>query len=76
MNCIQTKNSLNQRKGVSDVLESCIHRTFYKNEEDATAYYLDMVTRKKDLGGKYNEKALDDSYDDPTEEDEIDEDEE
>lgn len=67
-------NSLNQRKGVSDSLESCIHRTFYKNEEDATAYYLDTVTRKKDLGGKYNEIALDNTYDDPTEEDEIDED--
>ena len=35
-----------------------------------------MVTRKKDLGGKYNEKVLDNSYDDPTEEDEIDEDDE
>lgn len=69
-------NSLNQRKGVSDSLESCIHRTFYKNEEDATAYYLDTVTRKKDLGGKYNEIALDNTYDDPTEEDEIDEDDE
>lgn len=69
-------NSLNKRKGVLDALEACIHRTFYKNEEDATAYYLDMVTRKKDLGGKYNEKALDNSYDDPTEEDEIDEDDE
>lgn len=69
-------NSLNQRKGVSDALESCIHRTFYKNEEDATAYYLDTVTRKKDLGGKYNEIALDNTYDDPTEEDEIDEDDE
>ena len=69
-------NSLNKRKGDSDAVESCIHRTFYKNEEDATAYYLDMVTRKKDLGGKYNEKALDNSYDDPTEEDEIDEDDE
>lgn len=69
-------NSLNKRKGVLDALESCIHRTFYKNEKDATAYYLDMVTRKKDLGGKYNEKALDNSYDDPTEEDEIDEDDE
>lgn len=69
-------NSLNQRKGVSDSLESCIHRTFYKNEEDATAYYLDTVTRKKDLGGKYNEIALDNTYDDPTEEDEIDEDNE
>ena len=52
------------------------HKTFYKNEEDATAYYLDMITRKKNLGGKYNEKALDNSYDDLTEEDEIDEDDE
>ncbi len=69
-------NSLNQRKGVSDSLESCIHRTFYKNEEDATTYYLNTMTRKKDLGGKYSEKALDNSYDDPTEEDEIDEDDE
>lgn len=69
-------NSLNKRKGVSDSLESCIHRTFYKNEDDATAYYLDTVTRKKDLGGKYNEIALDNTYDDPTEEDEIDEDDE
>ena len=69
-------NSLNQRKGVSDSLESCIHRTFYKNEDDATAYYLDTVTRKRDLGGKYNEIALDNTYDDPTEEDEIDEDDE
>lgn len=69
-------NSLNQRKGVFDSLESCIHKTFYKNEEDATAYYLDMITRKKNLGGKYNEKALDNSYDDLTEEDEIDEDDE
>lgn len=68
--------SLNKRKGVSDSLESCIHRTFYKNEDDATAYYLDTVTRKKDLGGKYNEIALDNTYDDPTEEDEIDEDDE
>lgn len=34
------------------------------------------MTRKKDLGGKYNEIALDNTYDDPTEEDEIDEDDE
>lgn len=69
-------NSLNKRKGVLEALESCVHRTFYKNEEDAKAYYLDMVMRKKDLGGKYNEKVLDNSYDDLTEEDEIDEDNE
>lgn len=67
-------NSLNQRKGVADELENCIHKTFYKNEADATQYYLSQVARKKELGGKYNEKALDGSYDEPTEEDdEIDE---
>lgn len=63
-------NSLNRRKGVSDSLEACIQRTFYKNEDDATKYYLSQVTRKKDLGGKYNEKALDSSYDEPVEDEE------
>lgn len=63
-------NSLNQRKGVSDSLKACIQRTFYKNEEDATEYYLSQVSRKKNLGGKYNEKALDSSYDEPVEDEE------
>lgn len=69
-------NSLNQRKGISDSLERCIQRTFYKNEDDATEFYLNQVSRKKELGGKYNEKALDSSYDDlmGDEEDDIDED--
>ena len=62
-------NSLNQRKGVTDSLEACIKKTFYKNEEDATEYYLNQIARKKDLGGKYNEKALDSTYDEPTEND-------
>lgn len=60
-------SSLNQRKGVSDALENAIQRTFYKNEEDATTFYLSTVGRKKELGGKYNEKALDGTYDDPVE---------
>ena len=67
-------NNLNQRKGITDALESCIQKTFYKNEEDATEYYLNQVRRKKELGGKYNEKALDNTYDEPAEEDDIDED--
>lgn len=62
-------NSLNQRKGIVDLLETCIKTTFYKNEEDATEYYLNQVMRKKDMGGKYNEKALDSTYDAPTEND-------
>lgn len=49
-------SSLNQRKGIVDTLESCIIHTFYKNEEDATQYYQDRVLRKKEMGGKYNEK--------------------
>ena len=60
-------NSLNKRKGISESLEECIQRTFYKNEEDATQFYLNQVSRKKQLGGKYNEKALDNSYDIPVE---------
>lgn len=68
--------SLSQRKGIFASLEQCIQRTFYKNEDDATEFYLNQVSRKKALGGKYNEKALDSSYDDlmEDEEDEIDED--
>ena len=63
-------SSLNKRKGVIDELEHCIQSNFYKDEDDATAYYLSQVSRKKDLGGKYNEKALDNSYDELDEEDE------
>ena len=48
--------SLNQRKGILDELEACITHTFYKNEDDATSYYQNRISRKKDLGGKYNEK--------------------
>ena len=69
-------SSLNKRKGITDSLESCIRKTFYKDEEDATAYYLERVIRKKDLGGKYNEKALDSSYDYLDEDDDSDEDDE
>lgn len=50
---------LNQRKGILDAIDSTISKTFYKNEEDATKYYYDMMIRKKENGGKYNEKFLD-----------------
>lgn len=56
-------SSLNKRKGIIDSLEKCIRKTFYKNEEDATEYYMNRMVRKKELGGKYNEKALDSTYD-------------
>lgn len=62
-------NSLNKRKGVLDELEDCIQHTFYKNEEDATKFYIDLTQRKKDLGGKYNPKVLDSTYDEMEDED-------
>ncbi len=51
-------NGLNQRKGIQSTLEKTIKHTFYKNEEDATNYYSDMINRKQEYGGKYNEKFL------------------
>ena len=59
---IDTENqaaTTNQRKGISEQLESCIKNTFYKNEEDATEYYSKRVNRKKQYGGKYDQKFLD-----------------
>lgn len=49
-------NSLNHRKGILDQLEDCIERTFYADEHDATQYYQNRLERKKQLGGKYDEK--------------------
>lgn len=49
-------NSLNQRKGILDALEDCITHSFYKDEEDALNYYIERLERKRNLGGKYDEK--------------------
>lgn len=49
-------NSLNERKGILDLLENCIKHNFYSNENDATTYYTMQLKRKKKLGGKYDEK--------------------
>lgn len=49
-------NSVNERKGILNSLESCVKKTFYTNEDDATAYYREQLERKKNMGGKYNEK--------------------
>ena len=49
-------NSVNERNGILNSLESCIKKTFYTNEEDATTYYREQLKRKKTMGGKYNEK--------------------
>lgn len=52
-------SGLKQRKGVLEALERVIRSTFYRNEEDATAYYSGKMGRKKELGGQYDEKFLD-----------------
>ena len=62
---------MNQRKGIIDELEQVISKTFYQNEDDATQYYMDKMSRKKDYGGKYNEKFL--SYGNQLPEEEMDE---
>lgn len=49
-------NSLHHRKGILEQLEKCIQYTFYANEDDATQYYQEKLERKKQLGGKYEEK--------------------
>lgn len=51
-------NNLNKRKGITDSLQSCIFKNFYKNEDDATQFYKDLMVRKKELGGKYNDRFL------------------
>lgn len=52
-------NSLNQRKGILDQLESCIKHNFYSDEADATQYYLDRVRRKQAYGGNFDSRILD-----------------
>ena len=57
---IENKASdVNRRKNVLDDINSTLAKTFYKDEEDATQFYSDMMNRKKKNGGKYNEKFLD-----------------
>ena len=50
---------VSQRKDIVEAINDAICKTYYKNEDDATQYYSDMMTRKKEHGGKYNEKFLD-----------------
>ena len=52
-------STANSRKGILNELEETIRKTFYSNEEDATKYYMEKLTRKKDLGGKYDQRFLD-----------------
>lgn len=56
---VDTENrasSMKQRKGIIEDLEKAISANFYQNEKDATDYYARKMDRKKDYGGKYNER--------------------
>lgn len=50
---------LNKRNDILKKLQGCIASNFYQNEEDALAYYMKKMTRKKNYGGKYDTKFLD-----------------
>lgn len=50
---------ITRRKDILDGIKDTICRAFYKDEDDATQFYSDMMVRKKGHGGKYNEKFLD-----------------
>ncbi|MFA1014872.1 DNA phosphorothioation system sulfurtransferase DndC [Dubosiella newyorkensis] len=60
--------NLNKRSGILKNLEKIIKRNFYQNEEDATQFYTQKMSRKKELGGKYNEHFFEGTNDDFPEE--------
>ena len=51
-------SNLNKRKDVLEELDKQIGKTFYKNEKDALEYFSKKMNRKKDFGGKYTGKFL------------------
>lgn len=51
-------NSMNNRKNISKDIEKIIMRNFYSDEDDAEKYYIEKIRRKKDMGGKYDIRAL------------------
>lgn len=60
-------SGLTSRKSILDDLEKAIGKTFYRDEDDAIAFYSDRMERKKELGGRYNEKFLDFASEESTE---------
>lgn len=51
-------NTMNNRKGILEQIERTLKRNFYTDEEDAKKYYFARTARKRDLGGKYDERAF------------------
>ena len=56
-------NMMNNRKGILDQLEQTIKKNFYKNADDAAAYYFEKIKRKKENGAKYGDNILQESED-------------
>ena len=56
-------NGVNNRKGIVNSLETCIKHSFYKDEDDATAYYRKQLERKRNMGGAVNERFFANIYD-------------
>ena len=52
-------SGINDRKGILDDLENAIRKVYYRNEDDAYAFYRDTLMRSKELGGQYREKFFD-----------------
>ena len=51
-------SGMTKRKDILKEIDKEIECTFYKDETDATEYYTNKMIRKRDYGGKYNEKFL------------------
>lgn len=49
---------MNDRRGILSAIEKTIMQNFYRDEQDAHDYYFDRIKRKRDLGGKYDERAF------------------
>ena len=65
---------MNNRSHISKELNKVLSSTYYRDENDALEYYKKKMSRKKSLGGKYNEKFFD-GESELTENDSLEEDE-
>ena len=54
---------MNNRKGILNSIETTIKQNFYIDETDAHKFYFDRTKRKRDLGGKYDERAFNTVHD-------------
>lgn len=51
-------STMNERRGILGSLEKAIRSNYYQNEDDATKFYSEKMNRKKEMGGKYDERFL------------------